>query len=89
MTDPYADLSDPAPVRLPDEDIQWLMSTHRGRRVMMQFVEHTAQEVSSFHPDVAVMAFNEGRRFVGIELLATIRRLCPEQEAIMRLEKTL
>lgn len=91
MADPYEDLDDSkgASAKLDDEDVKWLMSSPRGRRVMFLLLSATHQEAPTFSPDPYVAAFQEGKRFVGLTLLANIRRLCPEHELTMRMEQNL
>jgi hypothetical protein len=68
------------PVDEAAQDLKWLMSTSRGRRVMHRFLATTGQLSTSFHPDAAIAAFNEGKRAVGLVWLTDIRRLCIEAE---------
>lgn len=77
--------SDPA--QLAEEDLKWLMSSPRGRRVMRRILEATNYQASSFVPgDPHLTAYYEGRRSVGLHLVLDIQRLCPEQEVAMRAE---
>lgn len=71
-------------VQLAEDDLKWLMSSERGRRVMRRILEVTGQLSSSYvdHNSHGT-AYNEGRRMVGLGLLSDIRRLCPEQELAM------
>lgn len=61
------------------EDIKWLMSSKRGRRIVHRFLESAGVYRISFHTNALQMAFNEGNRNQGNALLATVTTHCPEQ----------
>lgn len=76
------------PAQLAEEDLKWIMSSPRGRRVMQRVLEATNHLQSSFVAgDPHVTAFNEGRRYVGLLIVTDIRRHCPHQEFAMNEER--
>lgn len=54
------------------EDLKWIMRDPRGRRLMARLLERTGTMRSSFHTSGSVMAFNEGRRDIGLFLTAEL-----------------
>ena len=58
-------------------DIKWLMSDKRGRRIMHAVLAETGLYQLSFTGNSETF-FREGRRDVGLKLLATIERLSPD-----------
>jgi hypothetical protein len=54
------------------EDIAWLMSNKRGRRLVWRLLERAGVYRSSFSSDPLAMAKNEGRRETGLMLLADV-----------------
>jgi hypothetical protein len=61
------------------EDIKWLMSSKRGRRIVHRQLESAGVFRISFHTNALQMAFNEGNRNQGNALLALITTHCPER----------
>lgn len=53
-------------------DLAWVLSTIQGRRFIDTLRRDTGIRASSFRPDPYEMAFNEGRRSVGLELEARL-----------------
>lgn len=70
------------------DDVKWLMSTKRGRRIVWRQLERAGVFQLSFNPTAMVMAFNEGRRSEGLRTLAQIHEFCPEQYTNMTQEQT-
>src|SRR5690554_2902775 len=66
-------------VHIEQDDTRWLMSTKRGRRIIWRLLEVSGVYRLSFDRDAMSMAFNEGNRNFGNQLLAEITRLCPER----------
>lgn len=58
------------------EDMQWVMSSPRGRRTVAWLLEFTGVRRPSFHNSGSVTAFNEGQRNVGLALLAQVEEHC-------------
>lgn len=71
-----------------DEDFKWLMNDMRGRRLVWRQLASAGVFNSSFNPDAMQMAFNEGRRNSGLELLAQIHALCPDHYTTMMKEQS-
>lgn len=49
-----------------EDDIKWLMAHAAGRRIAVRILEVTGVRRTTFNPSGSVMAFNEGRRNVGL-----------------------
>lgn len=69
------------------DDIVWLMSSKRGRRIMWRLLDQAGCFRSSFSPNASVTAFNEGGRNGGLRLLDLIHTHCSEQYAPMVKER--
>ena len=69
--------------RIEIDDLKWLMSNKRGRRVMHGILERAGIWRLSFHTNALQMAFNEGSRNEGLALLAKLTEHCPELYALM------
>lgn len=69
-----------------DEDFKWLMNDARGRRIVWRQLSAAGVFNSSFNPEAMQMAFNEGRRNSGLELLAQVHSLCPDLYTTMMKE---
>lgn len=65
------------------DDLVWLMSNKRGRRVMYRLLERAGVWRSSFHTNALQMAFNEGSRNEGLYLFAKLAEACPESYSSM------
>jgi len=63
------------------DDIKWLMSTKRGRRIVHRQLDKAGVFRLSFHTNALQMAFNEGNRNQGNALLALVTEHCPERYA--------
>ncbi len=61
------------------ERIKWLMSSPRGRQVMWDILEQTPPVAATFNTNAMQMAYNEGRRSVGVDLLAYVQTTCPDR----------
>ncbi len=68
-------------------DIKWLMSSRRGRRIMWRLLELSGPFRLSFDTNAMRMAFNEGNRNLGNQLLNEVMTLCPEQYPVMMKEQ--
>ena len=54
------------------EDIRWLLGHAQGRRFASRILEQAGVHRSSFNHSGSLMAFNEGRRDVGLWLIAEL-----------------
>lgn len=64
-------------------DTEWLMGDERGRRIARGLLAKAGVWRSSFSSDSLLMAFREGARSHGLELLARIDRHTPEKYQLM------
>lgn len=69
-----------------DQDLKWLMSGKRGRRVVWRLLSEAGVFQRTFNTNAMTMAFNEGHRDYGTQLFAAIMALCPEQFLVMQSE---
>jgi len=65
------------------EDLKWLMSSKRGRRIVNRLLQNAGVFRVSFHTNALQMSFNEGNRNSGLKLLAAITEHCPDRYAEM------
>jgi hypothetical protein len=63
------------------DDLKWTMADPRGRRLIARLLERTGTMRSSFHTSGSVMAFNEGRRDIGLFLTAECLEHTPKEYA--------
>ena len=68
------------------EDIKWLLSSKRGRRIAWSLLDRAGVFQLSFNTTAMTMAFNEGRKNEGLRLLAQIHEFAPEQYTVMTQE---
>ena len=68
------------------DDILWLMSGKRGRRLVRRMLERAGVWRLSFSTNALQMAFNEGMRNEGLAFTAKIMAHCPAQYAEMLME---
>ena len=71
-----------------EKDIQWLMQSKRGRRIVWRLLSQSGVFQPVFHPTAMVMAFQEGKRNYGLQVLATVNKHCPELYPTMMKEST-
>ena len=64
-------------------DLKWLMSSSRGRRIVWRLLELSGPFRLSFDTNAMKMAFNEGNRNLGNQLLNEVMILCPELYPVM------
>lgn len=69
------------------DDVKWMMSNKRGRRIVWRQLERAGVFLLSFNTTAMTMAFNEGRRSEGLRLLAQIHATCPEHYVTMMQEQ--
>lgn len=68
------------------QDIVWLMDSGQGRRILSRLMAVTGV----FHISMtgnSLTYYNEGRRSVGLELLADVNEVCPEKYILMLNER--
>lgn len=51
------------------DDLKWLMGDKRGRRFVARLLNKAGVLAVDFTPDAMVVAFREGRRSLGVELM--------------------
>src|SRR5690554_3518938 len=73
--------------RQANEDFRWLMDDPRGRRFVWQLMGRCRVFEPVFNTHGGLMNFNEGRRDVGLFLLAELTGLCPEKFGVAAAEK--
>lgn len=59
------------------DDIRWLMSDKRGRRIAHRLLTPAGIFQSSFEANASVTAFREGKRALGLEFLSWINDAAP------------
>jgi len=64
-------------------DLKWLMSSRRGRRIVWRLLELSGPFRISFDTNAMKMAFNEGTRNLGNQLFGEVMTLCPEMYPVM------
>src|SRR6266702_1556336 len=67
--------------------IKGIMSVAGGRSWMLDILESCHVFASSFSIDSSRMAFSEGERNVGLQLLNDIMAACPDQYVVMMRER--
>ena len=60
------------------QDLRWLMSERRGRRIVWRLLSDAGVFQLSFHTNAMQMAFNEGIRNKGLKMLNDLLANCPE-----------
>lgn len=70
-----------------ETDFLWLMRDKRGRRIVWRQLAEAGVFQQSFHPDAMTMAFKEGRRAAGLQLLTQVHLLCPDLYTTMMKEQ--
>jgi hypothetical protein len=67
-------------------DIEWLMSSKRGRRMVWGVLVRAGVFRLSFNTNSMQMAFNDGAKAEGLRMLALVNSVCPEQYVQMSKE---
>jgi hypothetical protein len=70
-----------------EADFLWLMRDERGRRIVWRQLAEAGVFLQSFNPDAMTMAFKEGRRAAGLQLLTQVHVLCPDLYTTMMKEQ--
>lgn len=60
------------------EDLRWLLGHPQGRRIAMRLLDEAGVYRSSFNHSGSVMAFNEGKRHIGLFLTAEFLEAAPD-----------
>lgn len=60
------------------EDLKWLMAHPQGRRLVSRLLEEAGVNRTTFNHSGSVMAFNEGKRHIGLFLTAEVLEASPE-----------
>lgn len=68
-------------------DLQWLMGSEPGRRVVWRLLDEAGIFRSGFSPDALTMAFSAGMRERGLRLLHDTLHHCPGDYALMFAEQ--
>jgi hypothetical protein len=71
-----------------NEDIKWLMSSKRGRRIVWRLLDRAGVFRLSFNTNAMQMAFAEGNRNFGNRILSLIHAHVPELYPTMVKENT-
>lgn len=69
--------------RVQIEDIRWLMSDKRGRRIMWRLLAEAGVYRTSFNNSGSVTAFNEGKRQIGLVLIGEVNEHAANQFLVM------
>jgi hypothetical protein len=67
-------------------DLDWLMSSRRGRRIVWGLLARSGVFRLSFNTNSMTMAFNEGVKNEGLRLMGLLHTVCPEQYVQMTKE---
>ena len=70
------------------EDMRWLLSGQRGRRIVYRQLEAAGVFRLSFNTNAMAMSFAEGQRNTGLQLLAQVMAVRPDAYALMVKENT-
>ncbi|MCH2219622.1 MAG: endopeptidase [Aquabacterium sp.] len=65
------------------DDVKWLMSSKRGRRIVWRQLEQAAVFRLTFNTNAMQMAFAEGNRNQGVRLLALVHQVAPQLYPVM------
>ena len=68
-------------------DLRWLMGQRQGRRAVWRLLAMARLDNLSFDTNAMQMAFKEGKRSVGLELLSKLMEVCPELFLVMQKEQ--
>ena len=70
------------------DDMRWLLSGQRGRRIVYRQLEAAGVFRLSFNTNAMAMSFAEGARNVGLQMLARVMTVQPDAYALMVKENT-
>jgi len=60
------------------DDLKWLMAHPQGRRIVTRLLEEAGVNRTSYNHSGSLMAFNEGKRHIGLFLTAEILEAAPK-----------
>jgi hypothetical protein len=60
------------------DDLKWLMAHPQGRRIVSRLLEEAGVNRTSFNHSGSLMAFNEGKRHIGLFFTAEVLEAAPE-----------
>lgn len=60
------------------EDLKWLVAHAQGRRIAWRLLEEAGVYRTSFNTNSMTMALNEGKRHLGLFLLAELTEAAPD-----------
>lgn len=60
------------------DDLKWLMAHPQGRRIVGRLLEEAGVNRTTFNHSGSVMAFNEGKRHIGLFITAEVLEAAPE-----------
>lgn len=66
-----------------EDDVKWLMSSERGRRILWRILERAGVFRPSFNTNSMSMAFSEGCKNEGFRTLALIHIAAPDLYPVM------
>lgn len=69
-------------------DVRAVMATYEGRRLAWYLLNQFGIYRISYSHEALAMAFNEGRRSAGLQLMDMLTTHCPEQYAKMTAEQS-
>ena len=69
-------------------DIKWMMSSKRGRRIVWRLLSQSGVFQPVFHPTAMMMAFKEGNRNYGLQMLQIVNAYCSDLYSTMVKENT-
>lgn len=70
------------------DDLKWLMSNKRGRRIVWRQLERAGVYRTPFNTNAMLMAHACGEKNDGLRMLAQLFEVCPERYAEMLTEHT-
>lgn len=73
-------------VQIHIDDVRWLMNNKRGRRIVWHQLEAAMVFQQTFNTNAMQMAFAEGKRSTGLDLLAFVMSAAPDQYMTMTTE---
>lgn len=68
-----------ARLRREQQDLESILCLPQGRRMVWVIIERSGVFGASYSPDTHAMAFTEGRRSVGLELMTFIQERLPNR----------
>lgn len=70
-----------------DNDLRWLMSSKRGRKIVWGLLDRAGVFRITFNTNAMQMAFSEGNRNYGNYLLSSLMDVCPDLYVAMLREQ--